>query len=221
LPESREQYIHRLGRTGRAGKDGKGLLVLSSFESKFLDGLKGIAVPHNSMVSTMLSDPNHEAANAALVKPVLDRIGRGDEALTKNAQGAYQAFLGYYLGQIKRLRTRSKDELVEIANELSSAMGLSEVPGLTKRLIGKMGLQGVRGVVLDLEGGSSGGGGGRGGGGGGRGGGRGGGGRGGRGDGGGRGSQNSGRGGGGRGKREHSASRPGRGPPPKKERTAN
>lgn len=176
------------------------------------------------MVSDMLSDPNHEAANAALVKPVLDRISRGDEALMKNAQGAYQAFLGYYLGQIKRLRTRSKDELVEIANELGNAMGLRETPGLTKRLIGKMGLQGVRGVVIDLEGGSSGGGGGGrgGGGGGGRSGGRGGsaGGRGG--NSGGRGGSSGGRGGGGgRGKREHSASRPGRGPPPKKERTAN
>eukprot|EP00978_Attheya_sp_CCMP212_P033839 scaffold138697_cov42-Attheya_sp.AAC.1 len=39
LPDSREQYIHRLGRTGRAGKPGKGWLVLADFEKPFLKEL--------------------------------------------------------------------------------------------------------------------------------------------------------------------------------------
>ncbi|RIA95770.1 P-loop containing nucleoside triphosphate hydrolase protein [Glomus cerebriforme] len=34
-PSSREQYIHRLGRTGRAGKEGEGMLVLAPFEKEF------------------------------------------------------------------------------------------------------------------------------------------------------------------------------------------
>merc|ERR1712127_605149 len=33
LPESRDQYIHRLGRTGRAGKKGEGIVLLAPFES--------------------------------------------------------------------------------------------------------------------------------------------------------------------------------------------
>ena len=36
LPMSREQYIHRLGRTGRAGKAGKGVILLSPFEVRGL-----------------------------------------------------------------------------------------------------------------------------------------------------------------------------------------
>ena len=35
VPSNREQYIHRLGRTGRAGKTGEGVLVLSPEESFF------------------------------------------------------------------------------------------------------------------------------------------------------------------------------------------
>merc|ERR1712071_315985 len=68
---------------------------------------------------------------------------------------AYQAFLGYYLGQLKRTQIRSKEELVEIANQLSGLMGLNEVPGIEKRTVGKMGLKGVAGVVLSDGGGDT------------------------------------------------------------------
>jgi ATP-dependent RNA helicase MSS116 len=206
LPESREQYIHRLGRTGRAGKDGKGLLVLASFEKTFLSELKGVDVPRNAAISDMLNDPMQQGANAHLVEAVIDRVKRGDKVLTSSAQGAYQAFLGYYLGQMRRMRINSKETLVEYANQLAGAMGLTKIPELSKKLVGKMGLKGVSGIVLGEGDEPSRGGGGRGGGG------RGGGGRG-----GGRGGDRRGVAPG--GKREHSQSR--RGPPPKKEKFAN
>jgi superfamily II DNA/RNA helicase len=36
IPDSREQYIHRLGRTGRGGQAGRGILVLAPHEKPFL-----------------------------------------------------------------------------------------------------------------------------------------------------------------------------------------
>jgi ATP-dependent RNA helicase MSS116 len=36
VPSSREQYIHRLGRTARAGKTGHGVLLLAPFEDGFV-----------------------------------------------------------------------------------------------------------------------------------------------------------------------------------------
>jgi superfamily II DNA/RNA helicase len=36
VPSTREQYIHRLGRTGRAGREGEGLILLAPFEKEFL-----------------------------------------------------------------------------------------------------------------------------------------------------------------------------------------
>ena len=34
MPESEAQYVHRLGRTARAGKAGRGLLVLADYEAR-------------------------------------------------------------------------------------------------------------------------------------------------------------------------------------------
>jgi hypothetical protein len=42
LPMDRAQYIHRLGRTARAGRRGKGILLLSDTEKRFLASLSGL-----------------------------------------------------------------------------------------------------------------------------------------------------------------------------------
>lgn len=150
LPESREQYIHRLGRTGRAGKTGKGLLILAPFESKFVSDLKGLDVPLNKEMSNLLENTCIRTDDD--IKTVTDRVKHGDETLTQSAKQAYQAFLGYYLGQIKRTNFRSKIEIVDTANFVSELMGLDEIPGLLARTVGKMGLKGVNGIVIEKGG---------------------------------------------------------------------
>ncbi|CAN6579200.1 unnamed protein product [Malus baccata var. baccata] len=44
IPSDREQYIHHLGRTGREGKEGRGILLLAPLEEYFLDELKDLPV---------------------------------------------------------------------------------------------------------------------------------------------------------------------------------
>ncbi|CAG8538949.1 12988_t:CDS:2 [Acaulospora colombiana] len=41
-PSSREQYIHRIGRTGRAGKEGEGVLLLAPFEKGFMNSIEDL-----------------------------------------------------------------------------------------------------------------------------------------------------------------------------------
>jgi superfamily II DNA/RNA helicase len=59
---SREQYIHRLGRTARAGKEGSGLILLAPFERQFMLQVCASpfifysSVPHPSSSSFMLQD---------------------------------------------------------------------------------------------------------------------------------------------------------------------
>ena len=147
IPESREQYIHRVGRTGRAGADGKGWLVLGPFESMFLEELKGLHVPNDERLRLLLSDPI-SAEVEDLFQPVIDRIRSGDRKLTHSAEGAYQSFLGYYLGQMKRMKMEKKSDLVSIANRFSSLMGLRKVPALLNNIVSKMGLKGVDGIIV-------------------------------------------------------------------------
>jgi ATP-dependent RNA helicase MSS116 len=147
LPDSRETYIHRLGRTGRAGKSGQGLLVLAPFETRFLSELKGLDVPENSQVAELLRGPVDKQVMES-IRGVLARVKNGDSALTKSAEQAYRAFLGYYVGQMRRISINSKAEVVDVANYYSTLMGLNEIPGLEARTVGKMGLKGVAGVRI-------------------------------------------------------------------------
>jgi ATP-dependent RNA helicase MSS116 len=149
MPDTREQYIHRLGRTGRAGSDGKGWLVLGPFESLFLQELKGLNVPRNDDLLRLLNDPIDMEINDLLTSAT-DNI-RENRKRQASARGAYQAFLGFYLGKMKRINLRNKEDLVSHANLMSSQMGLPEVPSLTKTLIAKMGLKGVEGISATIE----------------------------------------------------------------------
>jgi len=147
MPSSKEQYIHRLGRTGRAGAEGKGWLVLGPFESLFLEELKKIKIGKNQELIDLLNKSTLDETDETM-QSLLDRVQNGDQVLNKSGEGAYQAFLGYYLGQMKRMRMKRKEKLVEIANDFSSSMGFRSPPVLGKNMVGKMGLKGVEGLLV-------------------------------------------------------------------------
>lgn len=66
----RDQYIHRLGRTARAGKSGTGMLVLAPFEYDFMTRKElsdlPLEVTHFSTLPTALS-PLVSALNAFVI----------------------------------------------------------------------------------------------------------------------------------------------------------
>lgn len=145
VPESREQYIHRLGRTARAGKEGIGLLVLFPFETRFLSELRGLEVFQDEQLAKVLQQSSESESPEWMVRN-FSRIQSGGNKLASSAQLAYLAFLGYYLGQVKRIRS-NKTDVVYLSNEFSEAIGLAQVPGIPQKLISKMELGGVSGVV--------------------------------------------------------------------------
>jgi len=93
MPESRDQYIHRLGRTGRAGMKGKGWLVLQDWESPFLNELKGVSIPINNKLQSRIIDGTEQEQDESdstntMVHELHRRVRGGDGVLSKSASAA-------------------------------------------------------------------------------------------------------------------------------------
>ncbi|KAF2114741.1 ATP-dependent RNA helicase MSS116 mitochondrial precursor [Lophiotrema nucula] len=140
LPSSSDQYIHRVGRTARAGKEGRAIMIVFQNEAFFVKVNKTLPIqPYPKDIVAEL--PKYEGA----VEKAL--ASTTEEARSK----AYQAFLGFNKTFAKKLQLDMKN-LVRVANEYSEAMGLPEPPMLEKRTVGKMGLKGVPGLRVGSRG---------------------------------------------------------------------
>ncbi|GFP91917.1 dead-box ATP-dependent RNA helicase 31 [Phtheirospermum japonicum] len=131
VPSDRQQYVHRLGRTGRKGKEGQGILMLAPWEEFFLSSVKDLPI---SKAPDPLVDPDTRKK----VERALSHVEM------KNKEAAYQAWLGYY--NSNKSVGRDKYRLVELANEFSRSMGLDNPPAISKLVLGKMGLKNIPGL---------------------------------------------------------------------------
>ncbi|KAJ6393713.1 hypothetical protein OIU77_023030 [Salix suchowensis] len=83
VPYDREQYIHRLGRTGHEGKDGEGILLLAPWEEYFLDELKDLPLDKFPL-------PKMDSETKLKMEESMSKI---DSSVKEEA---YYAWLGYY-----------------------------------------------------------------------------------------------------------------------------
>jgi len=147
-PENKESYIHRLGRTGRINKSGKGVLVLLPFEQRFLRYLDNIQ-PYR------FSQHDNSALGDHLYDKLFSQIRSGDASHTKNAEMAYKSFLGYYLELCRRKNQRfiflNEKDIVQLGNCFALELGLKEVPILEADVVSKMGLIGVNGIRCESD----------------------------------------------------------------------
>lgn len=129
IPSDKESYVHRLGRTARAGAEGRGTFIVTEAETFFSQWtLKDITFNPTSADLTSM--------------PEVMSIAREREDHSKT----YQAWMGYYKNHIKGLKW-DNEELVRQANQYArDGLGSPEVPGVAKNTIGKMGLKGVKGL---------------------------------------------------------------------------
>lgn len=125
LPSNSDAYTHRVGRTARAGKSGRAVIVLTDKESFFLKVNRQFPIsPHPD--STQIANDN---ASWQKVEHAMQNI---DES-TK--QKAYSAYLGFMKPFESKLRIESAD-LVQLANQFAVlGMGCAEPPAMEKRTI--------------------------------------------------------------------------------------
>jgi len=131
LPMDKESYIHRLGRTARAGAEGRGTLIITSHETFF---------PQYTLKDITFNEVPGDLSAQSAVMSAAERLDP-----EKQTQ-IYQAWLGYYKTSTKQLRW-TEEELVRQANQFAlDGLSAAEVPVLRKDTVGKMGLRGVKGL---------------------------------------------------------------------------
>jgi ATP-dependent RNA helicase MSS116 len=144
--DNKVTYTHRIGRTGRAGRSGEGILVLLPFERKLLGGLRQSGVEENNKLVDKSLDEARE-----MLQPVRNRIQSGNIKLMSSAEGAYRAFLAYYMSRADRLGVYSAEHIVQSANDFAASVGLSKLPSLSEKTAKKLNLKGVNGVSIDND----------------------------------------------------------------------
>ncbi|KAL8951549.1 MAG: hypothetical protein Q9222_002487 [Ikaeria aurantiellina] len=127
LPSDADAYTHRVGRTARAGKDGRAVLILTDAESFYL---------HVNPQFPIKSYPASEKIRASLNStdlPVTTALRSADpEAKAK----AYAAYLGFMKGFMNKLRLNPA-ELVQMANQFAmEGLLCDELPKLEKKTVG-------------------------------------------------------------------------------------
>ena len=83
------------------------------------------------------------------VSTALSRVP-GNAELKAATEQAYRAWMGYYNGNLRKCGW-DKPTLVHEANKIASFLGLVQQPSLQKKTIGKMGLKGVPGLIIEKQ----------------------------------------------------------------------
>jgi len=135
-PPDRAQYLHRLGRTARAGREGAGLLLLCDFESYWLPQIGDLPV-------TQIPPPPLDEVRASVTAALL-KLHRDEPSVFMMS---YRAWLGSNKGRLRELGWTTA-ELVRRANDMVTRVLLCPaVPPLDEKTIMSMGLRKVAGIV--------------------------------------------------------------------------
>ncbi|CEL10642.1 hypothetical protein ASPCAL13758 [Aspergillus calidoustus] len=144
LPEDGEQYVHRVGRTARAGKDGRAIIMLTQAESYFLRVNPQLPIkPHPELDTIQATVPEL----ASEVDEAMDRV---DPAVKARA---YSSYIGFFAGsgRLKKLQL-DKAGLVQLANEMAiKGFNCPEQPEISMKIVDKMGLKGVPGFIFSND----------------------------------------------------------------------
>ncbi|KAK1831368.1 P-loop containing nucleoside triphosphate hydrolase protein [Podospora conica] len=139
LPNDRDTYIHRLGRTGRAGKEGQGWLLVSDSEVNLArHRLPGLPIKRN----TDLKCATIDAENGTDLPEQFTMVREAVARLPAHVPGdAYRSLLG---GAMKGMDAQSK--VNEANNAALHGWGLEEVPKVSHATA--LNHRGVHGLVV-------------------------------------------------------------------------
>ncbi|KAI4736180.1 DEAD-domain-containing protein [Aureobasidium sp. EXF-12298] len=145
MPRDRETYIHRIGRTARAGKEGQGWLISPMIEAQEVPRkLNNLPLQKDTSLATASVDMTREADVPRSAATILSQVAEAYKRVPMQAKAdAYRGYIGTY-GFIR------KKALVKAINNLSRyAWGMSTPPEISSKLASRVGLSRVPGLNID------------------------------------------------------------------------
>ncbi|EXJ82795.1 hypothetical protein A1O3_06610 [Capronia epimyces CBS 606.96] len=157
-PKTLEDYIHRIGRTGRAGKPGQGWLILQDDERnefrQLVRDLHAHNISEDSSLETAKLDMSQPTQLSVETGKVMQMVESGIRSVPFGDKAkAYQSILSSLNQSGVR---RSKQSMVNLANSLAKfGYGLERPPHVSRAFAAKLGFSGVRGLELSAHEGST------------------------------------------------------------------
>ena len=145
VPQNRDAYIHRIGRTARAGKEGQGWLLLSRLEvAEANSRLRNLPLQMDRSLSVATIDMTRPAQIETNTASILTDVGEAHKLVDRMHHfKVYLAMLGVFQW------LPSKHTLVDAMNQLSRfGWGLTSPPEVPSALAQRLGLGRIVGINI-------------------------------------------------------------------------
>ncbi|KAF4554341.1 ATP-dependent RNA helicase cyt-19-like protein [Elsinoe fawcettii] len=144
-PQDRESYIHRIGRTARAGKEGEGWILVTEDEVDNVDRmLRNIPIEEDSTITYARDDIGDAAEDPTTVPGMIRNAAKRTSMADKAA--VYQTILFAQGGR------QSKRQKIAGVNALATKQwGLLEPPMIKQGMAAKLGFAGQPGLRFGEE----------------------------------------------------------------------
>ncbi|KAI9658012.1 MAG: hypothetical protein M1821_002672 [Bathelium mastoideum] len=144
-PRDRETYIHRIGRTGRAGKEGEGWLIATEIEDREIrQKLRGLPLQDSNVLESANIDMTQGASVTPAVARILSLVGNASQRVDRVTKvKAYMALLGTFNW------FTNKQRLVDAMNQwVQFGLGWERPPAIRPGLVHQLGLSRVQGIEI-------------------------------------------------------------------------
>ncbi|KFX97946.1 hypothetical protein V495_00379 [Pseudogymnoascus sp. VKM F-4514 (FW-929)] len=144
VPPNRDQYIHRVGRTGRGDKSGVGYALFTDIEmNQARRILKGLPIKPDTTIETSRVDMTKDAQLGADAAQILTQVGEATKRVSRyDKVAAFQAALGSLQS------ITDKQGLIDSLYQWTRyGWGFDSPPSIGHGLAQKLGLGRVRGLV--------------------------------------------------------------------------
>jgi len=144
-PKTREDYIHRIGRTGRAGKEGNGYLIVPPLDAAEIRyRLRNLPIKSDDTLLTDKIDMTREQPMPAGAASVLTSVTQAYRNVDRGTKAkVYQAYLGVYQW------VRDKQQLIDAMQRLTKyGWGMESPPTISPALARRLGLDRLQGIAL-------------------------------------------------------------------------